>query len=113
MMADATTTPSEDPKASLPADDSCSACRSLDAADGALDGQFFSPVTTHVRDERVMVAALARAQDRAADAVTSFAGSLSFVYLHSVWFGVWILLNVGAVSGVVFDKFPFGLLTMI
>ena len=37
-----------------------------------------------------------------------------FVYLHSVWFGLWILLNVGLVGGaVVFDKFPFGLLTMI
>src|SRR5438477_5645684 len=55
-----------------------------------------------------------RAQDRAADQVTSFAGSLNFVYLHSVWFGIWILLNVGLVgASLKFDKFPFGLLTMI
>jgi uncharacterized membrane protein len=31
-----------------------------------------------------------------------------------VWFGVWILLNVGALgAALAFDKFPFGLLTMI
>jgi uncharacterized membrane protein len=55
-----------------------------------------------------------RAQDRAADVITSFAGSLNFVYLHSAWFLVWIVLNVGLIgSAAVFDKFPFGLLTMI
>jgi uncharacterized membrane protein len=55
-------------------------------------------------------------QDRAADVITDFAGSMTFVYVHAVWFGVWVLLNVGLlhvprVSG--FDPFPFGLLTMI
>jgi len=96
------------------ADDACPACRALDAADGTVDGQFFSPVTTHVRDERVMFAALARTQDRAADGITDFAGSLSFVYIHSVWFGLWIALNIGILgSTIVFDRFPFGLLTMI
>src|SRR5205823_8923968 len=45
---------------------------------------------------------------------TDFAGSLNFVYIHSAWFGVWILLNVGLIGGALtFDKFPFGLLTMI
>ena len=49
-----------------------------------------------------------------ADQVTTFAGSLKFVYLHSVWFGIWILVNVGLVGvGFKFDPFPFGLLTMI
>lgn len=61
-----------------------------------------------------MFAALARSQDRAADGITNFAGSLSFVYLHSVWFGLWIALNIGILgSAIAFDKFPFGLLTMI
>jgi uncharacterized membrane protein len=46
--------------------------------------------------------------------VTAFAGSLRFVYLHSVWFGIWIALNIGLLSSaLVFDEFPFGLLTMI
>jgi len=39
---------------------------------------------------------------------------LSFVYLHSVWFGIWVVLNIGLIgASVEFDKFPFGLLTMI
>jgi uncharacterized membrane protein len=36
------------------------------------------------------------------------------VYLHLVWFGIWIALNVGLAGlGWEFDKFPFGLLTMV
>jgi uncharacterized membrane protein len=45
------------------------------------------------------------AQNRIADAITAFAGSMLFVYLHIVWFSLWILLGV--------EKYPFGLLTMI
>ena len=46
-----------------------------------------------------------RLQDRIADTVTRFAGSMPFVYVHIVWFALWIALHV--------EKFPFGLLTMI
>ena len=66
------------------------------------------------RRERTILASVKRAQDRAADRITDFAGSLNFVYIHSAWFGVWILLNIGLLGGALtFDKFPFGLLTMI
>jgi uncharacterized membrane protein len=54
--------------------------------------------------------------DRAADAITNFSGSMTFLYIHVAWFGLWILLNVGVLAfpGLrVFDRFPFGLLTMI
>jgi len=44
-------------------------------------------------------------QNRIADAITTFAGSMAFVYIHVVWFGVWIG------SGV--EHYPYGLLTMI
>ena len=44
-------------------------------------------------------------QNRIADAVTRFAGSMPFVYLHIVWFSLWIVLGV--------EAYPFGLLTMI
>ena len=44
-------------------------------------------------------------QNRAADAITTFAGSMSFVYLHIIWFGCWIGFGV--------ESYPFGLLTMI
>jgi uncharacterized membrane protein len=52
-----------------------------------------------------------RAQDRAADRITMFAGSMLFVYLHLAWFALWVGYNVMAPKG--FDTFPFGLLTLI
>jgi uncharacterized membrane protein len=74
------------------------------------------PPIIGVRHEGIIVAKkrLSSAQDRTSDAITAFAGSMRFVYLHAVWFGAWIALNVGLVGGaLVFDKYPFGLLTMI
>jgi uncharacterized membrane protein len=44
-------------------------------------------------------------QNRIADQITAFAGSMRFVYIHIVWFGAWIGLGV--------EKYPYGLLTMI
>ena len=44
-------------------------------------------------------------QNRIADTITRFAGSMWFVYVHVVWFSLWIGFHV--------EKFPFGLLTMI
>jgi uncharacterized membrane protein len=46
-----------------------------------------------------------RVQNRIADKITAFAGSMTFVYLHVMWFAVWIGFGV--------EKYPFGLLTMI
>ena len=92
----------------------CAACRAIDQADGVEDGNLFPVLAKRVGHERKAVQALVDAQDRIADRVTSFAGSLNFVYIHAVWFGLWILLNVGALgAALAFDKFPFGLLTMI
>ena len=45
------------------------------------------------------------AQNRVADKITTFAGSMAFVYIHMLWFAVWIAFRV--------EKYPFGLLTMI
>ena len=52
-------------------------------------------------------------QERLADAITSFSGSMLFVYLHILWFGAWLLVNTGRVGIPPFDPFPYGLLTMI
>jgi uncharacterized membrane protein len=55
-------------------------------------------------------------QERISDSITRFSGSTLFVYLHVVWFGLWILLNVNLIHlprVSEFDPFPFGLLTMI
>jgi len=52
-------------------------------------------------------------QDRAGDAITSFSGSMAFVYLHVAWFSIWVLLNTGRFGVHPFDPFPYGLLTMV
>jgi len=57
-----------------------------------------------------------RPQERISDIITSFCGSMAFVYLHALWFGLWILLNLNFVKlpyVTEFDPFPFGLLTMV
>jgi uncharacterized membrane protein len=35
------------------------------------------------------------AQDRIADAITRFTGSMTFVYVHVALFGLWIVVNLG------------------
>lgn len=50
-------------------------------------------------------------QNQIADSITTFAGSMSFFYIHLIWFAIWIVANKAMTKG--FDPFPFGLLTMI
>jgi uncharacterized membrane protein len=45
------------------------------------------------------------AQNRLADRITAFSGSMLFVYVHIIWFACWIGFGV--------EKYPYGLLTMI
>lgn len=52
-------------------------------------------------------------QDRVADAITRFMGSMPFVYLHALLFGGWIIVNLSWIPGVrPFDPFPFVMLAM-
>jgi uncharacterized membrane protein len=44
-------------------------------------------------------------QNRIADRIAAFAGSMWFVYIHIAWFSCWIALGV--------EHYPYGLLTMI
>ena len=44
-------------------------------------------------------------QNRVADQITAFSGSMWFVYIHILWFGCWIGFGV--------ENYPYGLLTMI
>jgi uncharacterized membrane protein len=53
----------------------------------------------HARERRE------RFENRVADVITEFAGSMNFVYIHVLWFGSWILFGI--------EEYPFGLLTMI
>jgi len=52
-------------------------------------------------------------QEKAADLLTRFSGSMLFVYVHAFWFGLWIAFNVGWLGEKPFDPFPFSLLTLI
>jgi uncharacterized membrane protein len=44
-------------------------------------------------------------QNRIADRITAFSGSMRFIYIHVVWFAAWIGFRV--------EHYPYGLLTMI
>lgn len=47
-------------------------------------------------------------ETKLADLITRFAGSMPFVYIHIIWFALWIIF-----ANYIGDQFPFGLLTMI
>ncbi|HYD71317.1 DUF1003 domain-containing protein [Azospirillum sp.] len=42
----------------------------------------------------------ASAQEKVAEAITRFTGSMRFVYLHLAFFGFWIVANLGWIPGV-------------
>ncbi|MCF3171814.1 DUF1003 domain-containing protein [Streptomyces sioyaensis] len=67
-----------------------------------------------LRREQDVLARMRGTEDRIADAITAFAGTMLFVYIHAAWFTVWIVCNEGVFGQkAVWDPFPFGLLTMI
>ena len=73
-----------------------------------------NPDDLPLRQERVVFARMRGTQDRVADAITAFAGTMLFVYIHAFWFAVWIALNEGLLGQTgIFDPYPYGLLTMI
>jgi uncharacterized membrane protein len=53
----------------------------------------------HARERRQSI------ENRVADRITAFSGSMRFVYLHIIWFASWIIFRV--------EAYPYGLLTMI
>jgi uncharacterized membrane protein len=59
-----------------------------------------NPALAKHAEERAIVT-----QNRIADGITRFAGSMTFVYIHIVWFACWIGFGV--------EAYPYGLLTMI
>ena len=72
-------------------------------ADGLVPGRLPDPVNPALLKHAEKRAE--HAQNRIADRITGFAGSMAFVYIHIIWFGAWIVFGV--------EKYPFGLLTMI
>lgn len=53
-----------------------------------------------LKQRRMQEEAQATLQERVAEAITRFTGSMPFVYLHLVLFGFWILANLGWIPGV-------------
>ena len=53
-----------------------------------------------LQERRRREATHATRQERLAEAITSFAGSMSFVYLHLGIYAAWIALNLGLIPGV-------------
>jgi uncharacterized membrane protein len=52
--------------------------------------------------------------DRISDVIAGFVGSIPFVVLHLIWFGIWVTINIGGVaSRWRFDPYPFALLCML
>lgn len=50
--------------------------------------------------------------DRVAKHIANFCGSMTFVWVHVIWFGFWILIN--SVPGIPHvDPFPFTFLTLV
>lgn len=47
-------------------------------------------------------------ETKIADSITRFAGSMAFVYLHIIWFGIWLFF-----APAFGDHFPYGFLTMV
>ena len=70
-------------------------------------------VNEEVEDKRTLV-------QKAADWIAEFSGSIPFLAIHVVLFAVWIVWNIERIGGAgvnlfglqVFDRFPYGLLTM-
>lgn len=52
-----------------------------------------------LEERRRQRAAKATGQDRVAEAITAFTGSMPFIYLHLALYGAWIAVNIGVVPG--------------
>ncbi len=61
-------------------------------------------VQDEIDDQRTLL-------EKVTDWIAEFSGSMVFLVLNSVWFGIWIWLNVSGIAH--FDPYPFGFLTMV
>ncbi len=64
-------------------------------------------------ERRAEEAAKAKLQDRIADAMTRFAGSMSFIAVHVFAFGFWIVANLGLIPSVPVWDSSFAVLAMV
>jgi uncharacterized membrane protein len=50
---------------------------------------------------------------RIGDVIATQAGRMWFIFVHLLWFSIYLLLNMKPHGGSTFDSFPFSLLTMV
>jgi uncharacterized membrane protein len=65
-----------------------------------------------IADLETSIRATESLSDRIAARISSFCGSMPFVWVHAVIFGVWILLNT-TILPKPFDPYPFTFLTLV
>src|ERR1700747_856207 len=53
------------------------------------------------------------ASERIAEKIAAFTGSMFFIWLHVVWFVLWIFFNIPCLGFRPLDPFPFTFLTMV
>jgi len=62
---------------------------------------------------RAQEAQRANWQERAAETMTRFAGSMAFIYIHIVFFGLWVAANLGWLPGIPVWDPSFAVLAMV
>jgi len=63
-------------------------------------GSVLSRNIQRMRDRRIQEEASASLSERVSDAVTKFAGSMTFVIIHGIAYGTWIGINLGWAPGI-------------
>jgi uncharacterized membrane protein len=74
------------------------------STDALRPGDFTSVLERNInvlREKRQQEEHRAGLQDRMADAITRFSGSMLFVYLHLAFVGAWTFVNAGLIPGIV------------
>ncbi len=92
---------------------SCDACRIIDESDGKVDGRMFNLDHWDISQERMHFKRFRSREEKTTDKITGFAGSMKFVYLHLVWFFIWIMFHIGVLGSSGQFDVGYSTLTMI
>jgi uncharacterized membrane protein len=83
---------------------------------GRLEEAPTKTVITNIRSVSQMETSLEESRtlvDRIADVIGGFSGSMTFVFIHMLWFVGWFLVNTLTLGIKHFDPYPFILLAMV
>ena len=79
---------------------------------GSMSGSLLRNIEA-LAQRRAAEAGRASREERVAQAITAFTGSMRFVYVHLAVYGAWIVLNLGVVPGVAKFDPSFVVLAMV